>query len=102
MRDRNHDRSACYCRNMSIHCHTAAKGGRMMDWISVNDKLPQPVEEYSVVIFPWVLAYSPMEDPGFIIAAYDHNDEMWVRTTGFDIWYVTHWMPLDEPWEGAV
>ena len=73
----------------------------MLKWFSVKDKLPEPSEEHSVVLCPWVLAYCPEdEEIPYVIAAYG-LDEAWYDCEGYMLSddEVTHWMYLYEPGE---
>lgn len=60
-----------------------------MEWISVNDRLP---EEFYAGFSDWVLATSKMGS--MVVSRYDYEGSYWITSMGRNI---THWMPLPEP-----
>jgi len=63
-----------------------------MEWISVEDRLP---DENGPVL---VVVNGCVEERGFIGFMPDKKTPLWGRSRWADDWdYVTHWMPLPEP-----
>lgn len=69
----------------------------MPDWISVEERLPEP--------FVSVLAYIPSESPlPTVHESYIADHDTWVNILLGEKYAngeVTHWMPLPEPPKGA-
>lgn len=62
-----------------------------MEWISVNDKLPENIDN--------VLAYSSLaynQNCSVEVAFYD-EDQQWKGAPTYFTNGITHWMPLPEP-----
>jgi len=58
----------------------------MMEWISVEERLPPP--NITVIVWPY-----PVELPALLLRHIKDDGVTWF----FDAFPVTHWMPLPEP-----
>lgn len=67
-----------------------------MDWVDANKRTPPRQETGSVVVFPYVLCYHPMNDPEYAIAAYDEEADGWFDTYGNPV-DVLSWQELPTP-----
>ena len=74
--------------------HLIANGLTIQQWISVEERLPEP--------FVSVLGHCPECDPLFPVhECYMLNDAgVWCNAQGCAIEGLTHWMPLPEPPKG--
>lgn len=65
--------------------------GKQPQWISVNDSLPD--DSYGRVL-AWVVGQNSLGSVGYAWNC-DHNNG--VFSDNFEVFHVTHWMPLPEP-----
>lgn len=67
-----------------------------MEWISVNDRLPEDMKE----IMFWGRCKDYHKDTpnsAFIGVLKDSDNTMTWHSLGYEVLNVTHWMPLPEP-----
>lgn len=64
---------------------------RIEDWISVDDRLPEPIDGYAfseMVLVAWFGGTSAA------VAEYNHNLHRWLSRDDKIVVAVTHWMPI--------
>lgn len=69
----------------------------MIDWISVDEALPEPIIEHGEQLWPWVLIYRRYNDPDYFSGYYNHTDERWYHHNDYAIGNVQHWAKLNPP-----
>ena len=96
------------CHSKAIAGHLVSNGVTILQWISVEERMPENIGDYIVVVkskYDWEPDYTVDVD----VAGYDpyagwYIDGCW---NTFNDWnegqqylHVTHWMPLPEPPKG--
>ncbi len=86
-----------------------ANGETIQKWISVEERLPEDIGDYLVVVkskYAWetdyrvevdVAGYNPYEDRAYIDGCWNTFND-WDE--GEEYLHITHWMPLPEPPKG--
>lgn len=70
----------------------------MIQWIDVNDRLPEPVDQGTYSDWVLVFPYDPKSPPDTLIGVYAFHRQRFETGSGEPYERaITHWMPLPEP-----